>query len=87
MEIATKYMLEINNCSEITVLVGTGLFLEYETGEVYEVESIKLPFTASGKHITVFNKDDFLKDTVKDFSYLDGRILEFKSSGVRHWSI
>lgn len=83
MSFAQSYMMELNNCNHITVLEGYGEFLEYKTGEIYEIHNIKLPFNSSGKHITVFSKDDV--DIVQNREYFDGKILSFTCTKVYHW--
>ena len=78
----------INNVSfkddYITVLVGTGEFVDND-GEKYEINSIKLPMLADGKHISVFDKEFKDKSVVMDMSYGDGKIISFTCKHVEHW--
>jgi hypothetical protein len=85
MGFTEDYMMKINNCSNITVLIGNGEFQEYNTNEIYKIHSIKLPFNSSGKHITVFCKDD--PEIVEDREYFDGKILSFKVTEIQYWNI
>lgn len=77
------YMMKINDCNEVTILEGDGEFLDHESGDVYKIHSIKLPFNSSGKHITVHSKED--ADVVEDRGYFDGKILSFECDKVYHW--
>lgn len=85
MGFAEDYMMKLNNCKSITVLEGDGEFLDFETNEIYRIHSIKLPFTSSGKHITVYSNEEGMEDIVMDMSYLDGKILSFILNKVEHW--
>ena len=83
MEFTEDYMMKLNNCNVTTVLEGEGEFLDFETNEIYKIHSIKLPFTSSGKHITVFSKE--MLDVVENRDYFDGKILSFFCKKVEHW--
>lgn len=68
----------------ITVLYGHGKWLDNYDGEVYEIDTIKLPTLPSGKHITIHSKD--MEGVVENRSYDDGKILEFVCEKVEHWN-
>ncbi|WEG18589.1 hypothetical protein PQ478_08905 [Alkalihalophilus pseudofirmus] len=85
MSFAVDYMMKLNNCNSITVLEGDGEFLDHYSDEIYDIHTIKIPFSASGKHITVFSKED--EDIVEDRSYFDGKILSFNCTSVYHWKL
>lgn len=87
MGFSQDYMMKLNDYNVITVLEGQGEFLEHDTNEVYKIHSIKLPFTSSGKHITVFSNEEGFEDTVMDMSYFDGKILSFGGNRVEHWIV
>lgn len=84
MGFTEDYMMKLNNCNDITVLIGEGEFLEFDTNETYKIHSIKLPFNSSGKHITVFSKDN--PGVVEDREYFDGKILNFQVTEIQYWN-
>lgn len=75
-------MNKLNN-SSTTVLYGDGKFLEYDTNLIYDIYSIKLPFTTNGKHITVFGMED--EDIIEDRECFEGKIISFRCHKVEHW--
>lgn len=83
MGFTEEYMMKLNGNQLTTVLYGDGEFLDYDSNEIYNIYSIKLPFTANGKHITVYGKDD--EDIIEDREYFNGKILSFKCNKVDHW--
>ncbi|WCF11672.1 hypothetical protein NDS46_30460 (plasmid) [Paenibacillus thiaminolyticus] len=74
-----------------TVLLGSGKFQCNENdGEIYEIHAIYLPTTPSGKHISVWAKDDEgqqMNDVTEWRSYDDGKILSFECKKVEHWNL
>lgn len=68
----------------ITVLCGNGKWLDND-GELYEIENIKLPMLADGKHIVIRSKE--YEDVAENRSYDDGKIIEFECNRVEHWSL
>jgi hypothetical protein len=67
----------------ITVLLGKGEFLDFETNEIYEIHSINIPFLANGKNIAVVSKDD--PEVLEWREYEDGKIISFKGGEIEHW--
>lgn len=84
MNFNEKYMNKLNQ-SITTVLEGDGEFLDYESGEVYKIHNIKLPFNSSGKHICVFSKEKGNEDVLENREYFDGKILNFKIIKIEYW--
>ena len=85
MGFVEEYMMKINCHRETTVLKGEGEFLDFESNETYKINAIMLPFTANGKHITVFSKEEGLESFTEWRSFFDGKILSFTCKNVDHW--
>ncbi|ALS22206.1 hypothetical protein [Paenibacillus naphthalenovorans] len=85
MGFTEDYMMKLNNCNVITVLIGSGEFLDYDTNEVYTIHNIKLPFTSNGKHISVYSQKAGFEDVLENREYFDGKILNFTCTKVEHW--
>lgn len=54
----------------ITVLIGKGKWQD-NNGEIFEINDIKLPTLANGKHVTVYDKDE---NELENRSYDEGKI-------------